>query len=260
MNKNLFLFLAVSLFAVSCSSDDDSTPDTVAVGTGYAPLTTGSYWVYSVSGSTQSGSDSLYIAHDTLINAKTYKKFKTKDAPFGFYSSALNNNGVRKDGDKLLVTGSTTVSLSEAVPFSIGVTDLVIFKESAQNDEQLGNVAGTITQNYNGLPIIIDYTLITTAKPDVASLTVNNQSYTNVKTVQTEIFVKLSTTLGGVTVPVVNNQKIVTSTQYFAEDIGVVKTVTDFSYTISQLLATNFNIPVSSQQHQEEILLRYNVE
>jgi len=260
MKKTFSLLFAAAFFAVSCSSNDDAATSPAATDTSYAPLTRGSYWFYDVPGSLENGSDSLYIANDTVIAAKTYKKFKTKDTPFGFYSSALSNNGVRKEADKLLVTGSAALSLAEAVPFNIGVTDLVIFKESAQNNEELSNVAGTITQNYSGIPVIIDYTLITTAKLDVASLTVNGHAYTNLKTVQTTIFVKLSTTLGGVTVPLVDNQNIVTSTRYFAENIGAVKTVTDFKYTIPQIYATRFGIPATSNQHQEELLLRYNIE
>jgi len=262
MKKTVYLLFAAAIFAVSCSSNDDTTnAETPATGdTSYVPLTTGSYWVYDVPGSIESGRDSLYIANDTIIGANTYKKFKTKDAPFGFYSSALNDNGVRKIGDKIVVTGSTALSFSEAVPFTIGVSDLVIFKESAQNNEVLSNITGTITQNYQGIPIIIDYILTTTAKADVASLTVNSQTYTNLKTVETAVSLTISSTVGTVTFPLVDNQNIVTSTQYYAENIGAVKTVTDFHYQISQLIATQFNIPASSNQHQEELLVRYNVE
>ncbi|KGO85117.1 hypothetical protein Q765_17860 [Flavobacterium rivuli WB 3.3-2 = DSM 21788] len=261
MKKIVYVFFAAALFAVSCSSNDDTTATPPATGdTSYLPLATGKFWIYEITGSAESGSDSLYVANDTVIGANTYKKFKTKDTPFGFYSSALSNNGVKKDGDKIVVTGSTTLSISEAVPFTIGVSDLVIFKESATNDEVLSNVTGSVTQNYNGFPVIVNYTLTTTSKQDVASLVVNNQTYTNLKTVETTIYVALSTTLSGVTFPVVANQKIVTSLQYYAQNTGVVKTVTDFQYQVPQEIATQFGIPASSQQHQEELLLRHNLE
>ena len=261
MKKTVYLLFIAALCAVSCSSNDDNTATSPATGdTSYLPLTRGSYWVYDVPGTIENGRDSLYVANDTIIGANTYKKFKTKDTPFGFYSSALGNNGVKKDGDKIVVTGSTTLSISEAVPFTIGVSDLVIFKESATNNEVLSNVTGSVTQNYNGFPVIVNYTLTTTAKQDVASLVVNNQTYTNLKTVETTIYVALSTTLGGVTFPVVGNQKIVTSTQYYVQNIGVVKTVTDFQYQVPQEIATQFGIPASSAQHQEELLVGYNIE
>jgi len=260
MKKIIPVFFAAALFAVSCSSNDDNQTTPATGDTNYLPLTTGSFWVYDISGSVESGRDSLYVANDTIIGAVTYKKFKTKETPFGFYSSALSNNGVKEVGDKIVVTGSTTLSIAQTVPFNIGVTDLIIFKESAQNNEVLSNVTGSITQNYNGIPVIIDYTLTTTAKQDFASLIVNNQTYTNLKTVETTIYVAISTTLGSVTLPLVGNQKIATSLQYYAQNIGNVKTVTDFQYEVSQAIATQFGIPASSQQHQEELLLRYNIE
>jgi len=260
MKKTIYLFFAASIFAVSCSSDDgnQTTPATGEVT--YMPDANGTFWVYDVLGSLENGRDSLYISRDTIIANKTYKKFKTKEEPFGFYSGALNNNGVRKDGDRLLVTGSTQVSLTEATPFNINITDLVIFKQSASAGETLGTVTGTVNQQYNGFPVIVDYTLTTKALADVARLTVNGTTYSNLKSVETIISIKISSTLAGITFSVVDTQNVVTSTQFYAENIGAIKTVTDFKYEIRPEVAAQFDIPASSQQHQEELLVRHNVD
>jgi hypothetical protein len=260
MKKTIYLFFAASILAVSCSSDDGNQTVPATGEVTYMPDTNGTFWVYDVPGSLENGRDSLYVFRDTIIANKTYKKFKTKDEPYGFYSGALNNNGVRKDGDRLLVTGSTQVSLTEDTPFNINITDLVIFKQSASAGETLGAVTGTVNQQYNGFPVIVDYTLTTKALADVASLTVNGAVYNNVKRVETVISIKISSTLAGITFPVVDTQDVVTSTQFYAENIGAVKTITDFTYEIRPEIASQFNIPVSSQQHQEELLITHNVD
>lgn len=261
MKKIVYLFFAATFFTVSCSSSDDAAVLVPSSGdTNFLPLSTGNYWVYNVSGNAETGRDSLFVANDTVIGANNYKKFKTHNEPVGFFSSALSNNGVKKDGNKIVVTGSTTLSISEEVPFTIGVSDFVLFKESAQNNEVLATVSGSLTQNYNGLPITIDYTLKTTATGSLPSITVNNQVYTNVKTVKTEISAKLTTVFSGFPLVLLENQNIVTSTQFYAQNIGSVKTITDFGYQVRPEVAAQLNIPASSQQHQEELLSTYSVE
>jgi len=261
MKKIVYLFFAATFFAVSCSSSDDTAAVVPSSGdTNFLPLSAGNYWVYNISGNSETGRDSLFVANDTVIGANTYKSFKTRNEPLGFFSSALSNNGVKKDGDKIVVTGSTSLSISEEVPFTIGVSDFVLFKESAQNNEVLATVSGALNQEYNGLPITIDYTLKTTATGSLPSITVNNQIYTNVKTVKTEIFAKLTTVFAGFPVVLLENQNIVTSTQFYAENVGCVKTVTDFGYVIQAEIAAQLNIPASSQQHQEELLSTYSAE
>jgi hypothetical protein len=260
MKKTIYLFFAASVLAVSCSSDDGNQTAPATGEVTYMPDANGTFWVYDVPGSLENGRDSLYISRDTIISGKPYKKFKTKEEPYGFYSGALNNNGVRKDGDRLLVTGSTQVSLTDETPFTINITDLVTFKQSASAGETLGTVTGTVNQQYNGFPVIVDYSLTTRALADVARLTVNGTAYSNLKSVETVISIKISSTLAGITFPVVDTQNVVTSTQFYAENIGAIKTVTDFKYEIRPEVAAQFNIPASSQQHQEELLVRHNVD
>ena len=93
MKKNHYLLIILSFFILSCSSDDDSSmPSTV---NNAIPLTVGNYWLYDVNMTNISVRDSLYTANDTVINNNTYKKFKTKSFPFGFYSNSLRGNGLR---------------------------------------------------------------------------------------------------------------------------------------------------------------------
>lgn len=258
MKKIALLLFAGAALSLSCSSDDDASAPPVDSDTVYLPVDAGNYWVYNVSGSLQNGRDSLYVANDTVIATKTYKKFKTKTGPSGFYSGALNNNGVRKEGDKLLVTGSADVNFSEDFPFTIAITDLVLFQESAAVNEELSRVTGSITETYNSIDFKLDYILTTTAKEDVATLTVSGEQFNNVKTVETRINLKIS--LVAFPLEVLPAQDVLVSKQFYAKDTGVIKTETNFTYTIPATFATQFSIPATANETQQELLVDYSTE
>jgi hypothetical protein len=141
------LLLLFSLFILSCSSDDSSDPVIDSdVSTGdYFPLSNNNYWVYDVQGTMPSAvSDSIYISGDINFNGNTYKQFKMDEMPFGFLSSAINNNGVRKLGDRLLLSGSAMISFIQDFPMSIQLQDFTILNESAANGQVIGTTSGTV--------------------------------------------------------------------------------------------------------------------
>ena len=57
-------------------------------------------------------------------------------------------------------------------------------------------------------------------------------------------------------------QDVVVSTQYYAENIGVVHVVTDFEYELNDLSQYPIELPIpeASAVHQEEVLVNYSVE
>ena len=202
--KNKLLLLGLSLFILSCSSDD-STPPIESV-TEFLPLNDGNYWLYDVTSDaeTGTGNDHLYISNDTIIAGVTYKRFETEDLAFGFFSNALSNNGVRKSEDKLLLTGTASFNFSSDIPFSIDAANLVIFKENAANNEVVGTLSGTIEQDYEGYTIEFQYELTATAKDNMSTYSVNGQTYTNVKPMEIRLSLDavLQYQLGPSTIPV----------------------------------------------------------
>lgn len=258
MKKITLLLFGLGFFAVSCSSDDNGNTSE-GESTNFLPLTDSNYWVYDVSGSIQDGRDSLYVANDTVIGSNTYKKLKTRFLASGFFSGALGNNGVRISGDELLVSGSATIPFSEEFPVSIAISDFTIFKEGAANNTQLDNVSGTINQTYEGVPLNIDYTLTTTARENLATYSVNNQMYNNVKRIETKLSLAISANLQGLPIPLMSDQDVLISSQYYAEGIGVVHVDTNFQYELGPLGA-QLPIPQSGSESQEEILADYSVE
>lgn len=265
MKKILILIAGLTLF--SCSNDDSSSETESTVFTDALPLHTGNYWTYDVEG-TAITRDSLYISGDTIIESNTYKKFKNKDnISTGFYPTSLNNNGVRKNGGKLLMSGEFSVGQGFTLPVGLDLTlrDFIIFNENASSGEVLNEKAGSFQQDFNGTPLTIDYSLKSIAGDDIPNYTSpNNDVYTNVKSTKIVLRLKVTTTqfVAGfpITVTILQPQDVVVSTQYLSKSIGVVYTNTITSYNIDASIASNLGIPASNTQTQNEFLDTFNID
>ncbi len=262
MKKILLIALSLALF--SCSNDDTvetTIPTEPTEFTDALPLNNGNYWTYDVVGATTTR-DSLYIFGDETIGAFTYKKFKNKDdISTGFYTTSLNNNDLRKDAGKLLLTGTFNLPQGQALPIGLdlSVVDFIIFKESATNGELLNEKTGSFQQTVNNIPLTIEYKLKAFGGENFGTFTSpNSDVYPNVKTTKIVVNLKVTTiqTIAGIpfTVTVLEPQDVITSTQYLSKNIGVVYTNTLTTYTLNPTIATNLGIPATNTQNQEEFL------
>jgi hypothetical protein len=264
------LLLLFSLFILSCSSDDSSDPVIDSdVSTGdYFPLSNNNYWVYDVQGTMPSAvSDSIYISGDINFNGNTYKQFKMDEMPFGFLSSAINNNGVRKSGDRLLLSGSAMISFIQDFPMSIQLQDFTILNESAANGQVIGTTSGTVPYPYGDYTFNFNYTLTSTSMGDIATYTApNGEVYTNVKAVKTTLGLTVNTIIdAGVTtfpVNIMQPQDVVVSTRYFAEGVGIVHSNTDIHYELENFAQFGITLPLPQTMtaEQDEILVNYQAE
>lgn len=257
-------FGIISLFFLfSCTPENSNDSET-----NFMPLSIGNHWKYNVVTSGQTTRDSLYISRDTTINSKIYKKFKTKNSPTGFFSSSLNKNALRKEGNSLLLTGMLALDFGVGIPINLNVSDFTIFNESATNNQQLSTISGTINQTISSIPLVIDYTLKSIAIESLPTFTSNGKNYTDVKRVKTILNVKITTTttviIMGVVTPFITTllspQDVVVSNQYYSKNIGMVFTNTIINYNLNALPAgISLPIPSSGSQSQDEYLFMYNV-
>lgn len=255
-------FVFISSF-FSCSSDDNN-------GNSFEiPLTNGSFWTYDVENEMENTRDSLYISNDTIINSKTYKKFKTKNnIATGFYSSSLRNNGVRFSEGKLLMSGDLSLAggADLGLDFDLTLDDFIIFNRNATAGQLLSTKSGIIEENIDGIPITINYSLKSFGGETFSTYTSpNGDVYSNVKKVIIKLNVTITSTqtIEGVPFPITINvltpQDVIVSTQYIASGIGVVYTNTDTSYTLNSTIADQFGIPASGSQNQKEFLDDYQI-
>ncbi|POS02795.1 hypothetical protein Q361_102108 [Flavobacterium croceum DSM 17960] len=259
----VYLFIGVSLISCSSeSSDTENTNNDPGTTTTFLPLNNGNYWTYNVNTSATStspatsGRDSLYIANDTIINSITYKKPKTLALPFGFYSSALRNNGIRINGSKLLLTGAISTNLGIGNTLQFDVNDFCFFKENGTQGELLSSKTGSFTQTYNGYPLNFNYVLSSYSDGSLASFTApTGTTYTNVKKSKLVLNLTVTTTVSGLTGTLLNAQDVMTSNQYYVSGKGMVYTSTNLGYQLNPLAANlNLGIPTSQTQTQTENL------
>ena len=265
MKKNLFTTL-LSLFLFSCSSSDEPTNDeTVYPPTDYLSIKSGNYWTYDVENSTgTTGRDSLYTANDTVISGITYKKYKTKNAPYGYFSASFRNNAIRKIEDKLALTGkaNTVDGLTIPLNLDLSLTDFIVFKENATANTELDSRSGDFIQTVEGIeyPLKITYKLSTVAGENLASYTVKGVTFTNIKKMNSILNLKIEVISGILTLPVLSSQDVVVSEQYFAKNIGVVYVKTTTKYNLDTFAATFIpTIPASLNIFQEEFIDTYHI-
>ncbi|HEX8562114.1 MAG TPA: hypothetical protein VF676_03945 [Flavobacterium sp.] len=269
MKKTLFA-ICTALLIIGCSSDDNNDDNNGPVtGAVYLPLSTGNYWTYDVDATSNSGRDSLYVENDTVINNETFKRMETENLAFGFYSGSLRNNGARYSDGAVLVSGNSGLNLGfgEAFNINLALNNFVLLRENASVNQQLSSVSGEIEQDYEGYPLVIGYTLKSTAKESLASYTApNGETYSDVKSVQLTLNMSISTTMDvfGVpfTVDILAPQDVVVSTSYFARDIGMVHANTLISYELEDFSDLGFELPIPSTgtEVQVETLDTFSVE
>lgn len=259
MKKYFLMTVLVSVILFSCSPSDSNSNTTNAAD--YFPLKIANYWTYNVDTAGKMDHDSIFVAKDTTINTFVYKKIESTTVPIGFMSNSLNNNSVRIDGDKILLTGKPNLNFISGIGINLSLTDFVVFKSGASANETLSTVSGTINQVYNNYPIKIDYTLKSVAQADLTTFTSpNNTTFTDVKAVKTILNIKVTTVIGPLPITVLESQDVIVSTQYFAKNIGVVHANTVYNYTLNPGLGSGLGIPESGNQIVNEFIDTYKVD
>lgn len=266
MRLKHYLFALLTIGLISCSNDNDDSPESINPNTINVtfPLANGNYWNYDVDTDGTTSRDSIYIDHDTIINSITYKKLETESIPTGFYSSSLRNNALRFADNTLLLTGDLSFLSGQAIPvgLDLSVTDFVILNNNASNGTLLSSKTGTISQTMSGFPVTMNYTLKTIAGNDYSSLTINGITYQNLKSTQIILTASVSVSISGISFPILtpSNQDVMVSEIIFADGIGAVSIVSDVNATLDPTVATTLGFPQSTiSQHQEEMLDTYNV-
>lgn len=268
--KTKILFLMIfSLALFSCSNEEVAGNGDETIATSL-PIASGNFWNYKVyTAATTSipeswDNDKLYVENDFLINGITYKKMKTIETPIGFYSSTLNENGLRVDGNKLRVSGAVTFDAGLPTALAFEVFDFIFLKEGASVGEQLSTTNGSFTENVGGYPLTFEYTLTSFADGTLTSFTSDGTNYSDITKTKVVLNLKIYTvqTISGFpfNIPVMDAQDVLISKQYYSKNIGLVYNKTEINYTLNDLpsnLNVTLPIPTTGSQTQEEFLDTY---
>lgn len=235
----------ISLF--SCSSDDTSMNDTN--NSDYFPLTTGNEWNYSNSSQTQGEQE---VTNDekltiTSENDNAYA-FNSSADPLerGIITGILANGNLSKQNGQLVYNGEYVVDLSlyNLDNLTIPLTDLVVYDINASAGENLSNISNTIDQTFNiqgqTFPLVIEYSLNTQQNEILESYSVSGTSYENVLKSSVSLTLEVNADII-VSIPLLEEQEVLTSSNYYAENIGLIYSENQANYNFEDF--SQFGVP-----------------
>lgn len=268
--KNIILLLFIGAISLACSSDDNSrnNNDPNIPQLGYFPQYIGGYWVYDVQGENFSGEDYLYVSGETTENGTTYKTFATQTPPAGFYSTLLTTGKLSSSDSKTLYTGTINIGemLGGMEGLTFDLTNFVILDAEASQGNLLSSESGAIYQDLGEYALEVEYNLFSTSEGSLESFTLENGStYNDVKIVSLIFSIKIDVviTFMGIQIPytVLNTQEVISSSQYYANNIGMIFADTNAEYHLEEIpdIGIEIMIPENYQSNLKEILTNFSI-
>lgn len=243
--KTLFYLVLLSSFMIISCSDDDGDSQTPQNDNNYFPLVVNNSWDYQNTVSSPNQDDivdqeTLTVEGTAQVGGNTVYEFGTSNlinaAPT---TLALSNGVLYKMSSSLIYTGSFGLGLPEFPDVNFEVQDGEIYDKNANEDTVLFSFSDTLDETIEDVPITIDYTISSIMGSRFESIEVNNQTYENV--ISSKLVIDLEITADiGITVPVLNEQRVVEVTNYFAKDIGLIQSETDTSFDFLTLPSLPF--------------------
>lgn len=263
--KNLQIIsfaLFATLFLASCSSDDDGDNNNNDPITGnYMPSTVSDLWTYNVEGTNSNDSNLNFTETDFISvatstgNGFTLVANNNNSPASGTMNAILVNGTLARDETTLKFSGDLELP-SEFSDFSnttISLQDVMIYDLNASNNSTLSEVTGSFTQDLdlegNILPLTVTYTLTTKKISNMNSLTVDGEVFSNIFKGELNISMNVVTSIdllglgNPVDYDVLATQDVLTIENYFAKDVGLIKSESYITYQLDQgLLAVLANL------------------
>lgn len=246
-------YLLLSLFIISCSSSDDNGGGIPAEETfNYFPLNSGTYWTYDNESDQGITRDSLYVSGIEELNGVNYTVLSAELPVTGFMTSLLSESLVRATDTKLILNGELGAPPVDGFPeITIPLDDVVLYDTEASNGTLLSEVTGEIEQDVDGIPIIIVFTI---SAIQGEALENGYGDFSNVNVLTSNIIVNLSIAAAieivpgtVISIPVLQAQDVVVTTNYFADGIGLINSDTLIEYQLEDLSGLGIVLPIPSE-------------
>ncbi|QSS97026.1 hypothetical protein [Psychroflexus sp. ALD_RP9] len=226
MRKLLLLLLATTLF-YSCESDDENSIQ----ANNYFDLNVGNSWTYNNTitqdDNSNSGTETLEVSGVETINNQDHFSFtQTNVEQPGLVTSILTSGELYKTNDnaQLVFTGNYNFEATPELPsLNFELNNATIYNQSAQVGASVYNQSNTITHEIQGVPVNINYSINIINGGNIGDLSVNNETYQNVYQSEIIISANIEADLGLIDVTVLQQQDVVTATNYFAPNIGLIR-------------------------------------
>ena len=276
-----FVILLVSALTFSCSSDDSNGGQSEPLTGDFFPSILDNIWTYDVNNASTSNPELNFDETDVVsvssVNGDSYTlEVNNGAAPAnGSVNAILSSGTLTKTESTLDFSGD--IDILDQLGFTIDIdtptlTDFTLYDLNADVDAEIANESQTTTNDVTldgtTLPITITYVVTNTAKQTLSSLTVDGETFENVVNTEIKLNLAVSTTidiLGNPTTQfLLAPQDVAVIDNFYAEDIGLVRAVTNQMYnlnptviTLLELGGVNLDIPNSASLVNTQDLTGY---
>jgi hypothetical protein len=269
IKSKLSLILGI-IFLISCSSDDDAMndvnegddntndPNIEEVAENFENTLSSPSQQDIVSNETLSVSTTSEVSGDTVYELNS-------DNPVGSgpVTLALSQGKLNKSNSSLLYTGEFGLGLNNFPEINFTLENTVIFDTSVSSGTELFSQDETIEQEFQGIPLTIDYTLTTIKGDNFDTYETNGVTYDNV--ISSQLIVNLEITANitdplPVSVTIVQSQDAVVVTNFFADGVGLIESETDTAIVFEDITLPIPNLPLDDISFNTlQVLTDYNV-
>ncbi len=248
LNKYINLLFIALFVMTSCSDDNDSDtsnpgdPDTTVTGN-YFPSSLNDFWNYDVVNTDNATSESVESTDNIYVASVTNTTFNLEannnTVANGTMNGLLTTTELSRTDTELTIDGTMELpaEISDLIEFDIVLDNVKLYNLNASNGTQLSSSTNTAQQDFNGFPVTITYMITTTALGSSDSMSLNGETYNDVITTSMKVNLKVSTVVTVASIPVTINildpQDVLIITNYFAKDIGLVRSEADSDFNVS---------------------------
>ena len=246
--KNLSILLLLSLFIFSSCSSDDDAGNADNNNENYYPLVVANNWDFKNTVSSPNQNDIVTTENlsvsGTVDNNGTEAYNLETDNPDGSgpVTTTLTQGVLFKNNSSLIYNGVFGLSLEGFPELNLNVENVIIYNSSSPSGTELFSQTGNVEQDFLGIPISVDFILSTEMGQSFVDFEVNGEVYDDVISSQLTVNIGVTTVANNdipFPITVLQPQNAVVITNYFANEVGLIKSETDTNLSFEELPIPN---------------------
>ena len=239
--------LIFSLLVFNCSDDNDNTiTDNQNQFSGeFLPLSIDNQWNYDVENTNNNTSETTNTQDVLKVESETTSGFSLTVNDGQIANGTMS--GILTTGDlslteTTLATNGTVGLPVDILDFEIQLDNALLYDTEATNGEQLSIQSGTFTQDFQGYPITINYSLFSTQLENLENMEVLGVNYDTVTSanISLELSVSTEVTVLGFTqtISILDTQNVLSVDAFYAKNIGLISATANSGYTLNPSTVT----------------------
>jgi hypothetical protein len=163
-------------------------------------------------------------------------------------TNLLTSGELNEDGGKLIINGTYSLGNLGLGNFNVPIVNGVFNDQNARNGSETFTTSGMFSEMVQNFPLVINYTVKNFQRADVASITVEGTTYTNVEHSQLVINANIVSpiTIAGISqnITLMRAQDIIVIDNYWAKDVGLIKSDNQLDYMLEDFSSFGIMLPV----------------